>query len=128
MDRLSVLFDLDYANPLCPTPCKNSALALNMEKAVSYIENIKALINKEKLDINSIQAYMWGEVDFFVSYTEVLAKIIRLCAMGERRDANEIFENKFIPLITEHEGRDQASLDVARVINTLTRGLGFNKL
>ena len=128
MSKLSILFDLDYANPLCPTPCENSALALNMEKAVSYIENIKELINKDKRDINAIQAYMWGEIDFFVGYTVLLAKIIRLCALGEKAASKEIFENEFIPLITKHESLDQAALDVARVINTLFRGLGLNKL
>ncbi len=124
MDKLSCVFDMDYINYIfCPIPRENLNIAKNMEKADSELKKIEALISERKDKLHPVQSHMWRELEFFVRYTYVFANIVRLRSSGLKDEAEEIFKNEFIPLVTMHEKTDQASLDVSRVINTIQSAL-----
>ncbi len=119
MDKLSVLFSMDYTNPFCYVPRINSDLADKMSKVPTLLKSLEDLIKNHEKTENEAQNKIWDTLPFFVEYTSLFAEIIRLCAKGENEQALELFEQKYKPLVYDYESVDQGLFDTARYIHTL---------
>lgn len=124
VNRLSELFDCDYINRyFCPVPRIDAGLADKMKAVEGLLDEIRSLIENHKPVDYPVQTHMWEELEFFVDYTSLFARMLALRASDKADEANELFTSAFKPLLLEHEKRDQSSLDVARDLGTIEYAL-----
>ena len=119
MEQVSSCFSPDYmigiGDRLSPT------LAERLRQVPALLDQIAALQKNHTLVQYAPQMHMWQELDFFVSYTRLLAHITELLADGHAEEAKELFINEFEPMVQSHELIDQSGLDVYRSLLILDR-------
>ena len=113
MTEVSALFSPNYLIGIGPRV--NPELAERIQKVPAVLEKIKALIASHSTAQNEVQAHMWQELSFFVTYTETLAKMTELSASDHLDEAEILYKNTFCPLVQAHEMVDQSGLDMFRV-------------
>ena len=97
------------------------ALAERLRKVPALLDQIATLQRDHAPVQHAAQMHMWQELDFFLSYTGLLAHITELLADGHAEEAKELFINEFEPMVQRHELIDQSGLDVYRSLLILGR-------
>ena len=124
MNGLSDIFDCDYINYMfCPTPRKNSELADKMKKIPDIADKIEELIKTHNPTKYKVQEFMWNGLKFFADYIRIFALMTEYKCLGKDKEAEDIFENKLIPLVKSNEEKDQGALDASRLIQTIKSSL-----
>ena len=119
MEQISSLFSPDYLIGIGDR--FNPDLAERLRQVPVLLDQVTALQKDHALVQYAAQMHMWQELDFFVSYTRLLAHITELLADGHAQEAKDLFITQFEPMVQRHELIDQSGLDVYRSLLILGR-------
>ena len=119
MEQISSLFSPDYLIGIGDR--FNPDLAERLRQVPVLLDQVAALQKDHALIQYAAQMHMWQELDFFVSYTRLLAHITELLADGHVEEAKDLFITEFEPMVQRHELIDQSGLDVYRSLLILGR-------
>lgn len=126
MEQISSLFSIDYVISY-NMPRVSPELVQKMQQVPAVLSQIEALMQQRQPDQNEVQAHMWQEISFFLTYTRTLAHVLELSASGQVTECLDAYEHQYKPLIRHHELVDQSGLDVYRVQHILNTAMRLER-
>ena len=119
MEKLSACFHVDYV--LHQRPWIDPDYHELLKKVPACLDELQALLANHVPVSSAAQQHMWDELDFFIRFTKVYARILLHLTAGEDATANDLFDHDLTDLVTRHEMVDQAGLDVFRFLSIFGR-------
>ena len=121
MSDLSDCFSTDYIMKIGPRV--NEDLANRLDRVPALLGKLSALITTHVSVQFPVQQRMWDLLGYFVSYIDILSRILQLSASDQPDEADIAFQTEYKPFVWNLELEDQAGFDTYRSQEILGRAI-----
>lgn len=121
LEELAACYSTDYIMQIGPRV--NQDLVNRLDRVPEILGRMTELIATHQTVSCQVQAHMWDELGYFVTYADILRQVIQLSASDQPEEANQKFDLEYRPFVWQHELEDQPSFDVFRGIEIIERAI-----
>lgn len=113
MERLSLCFKQDFYNRNLPE--KDEEYVEMLKGVPALVDELEALLLAHVPCTFEAQEKMWIELKAVADYVRIYARFTSVRAEGKKKEAREIFEKEFRPVINDYDMIDQSANDIFRL-------------